>query len=202
MVLSQMLMKNTALRHLHCDMNRIYLQGFSAIVNAMEYNTTLLYIPSMHWDRLEQIKVFKEQFKGANASTENLAPPPQPLFKSSFLSRKSSAEKKAEKKVVIKEPPTMKVVKPSMNRQLSTVGEESGVMHIGAPISKELNPDDLVKILDEKWEVETERLTEFLERNGNLYDGREYPSVEWFNTSSFNNDAYTAHGNYELMVAA
>src|SRR5690606_10724697 len=100
MVLSQMLMTNTSLRHLHCDMNRIYLQGFSAIVNAMEYNTTLLYIPTMDWDRMEQIKVFKEQFKGTNTGSENLAPqPPQPTFKSSFLSRKSGAEKKAEKKV-------------------------------------------------------------------------------------------------------
>lgn len=56
-----MLTKNTSLREVHCEMNEIHLQGFSAMVNAMEKNETLLYLPRMDRDRAEHVKCLKDK---------------------------------------------------------------------------------------------------------------------------------------------
>lgn len=56
-----MLTRNTTLRELHCEMNEIHLQGFTAIVNAMEKNKTLLYLPTMDRDRAEHVKRLKDK---------------------------------------------------------------------------------------------------------------------------------------------
>jgi hypothetical protein len=61
MELASLLPKNTTLRELHCEMNEIHLQGFTAIVNAMEHNYTLVYLPRMDRDRNEQMRVLKEK---------------------------------------------------------------------------------------------------------------------------------------------
>src|SRR5258706_13040782 len=61
MELSSMLTKNTALRELHCEMNEIHLQGFTALVDSMETNKTLLYLPRMDRDRIEHVKYLKDK---------------------------------------------------------------------------------------------------------------------------------------------
>ncbi|KAF8471946.1 hypothetical protein BDZ91DRAFT_790981 [Kalaharituber pfeilii] len=178
-VLSQMLMKNTTLRHLYCDMNQIFLQGFSAIVNSLEYNTSLLCLPTMEWDRMEQIKAIKDQLKANNTgSLAGAAPPspPQPV-KSSFLHRKAldiPGRKKAERRVSISEQPVQigkTILKPFIGRQLSTVGEELQGPQIGViPTGSEMQ--ELVRMVEEKWDAELMRMAEFLERNSMLAAGK------------------------------
>ncbi|KAF8457139.1 hypothetical protein BGX38DRAFT_1265891 [Terfezia claveryi] len=193
LVLSQMLRKNNTLRHLHCDMNRIYLQGFSAMVNALEHNTTMLYLPRMEWDRAEQVKAVKEQFN-ANSSTNSVAniPPPQPI-KSTFLYRKSADQLggKKDRRVSISEQPfrahvVKSMLKPSMGRQLSTLGEEQGVPPTNDAGS---SPYDLLRTLDEKWDAEIMRLDDFLRRNVNLITGLAVSQVE--EELHFKNDSHT-----------
>lgn len=172
MVLSQMLHKNNTLRHLHCDMNRIYLQGFSAMVNALEHNTSILYLPRMEWDRAEQVKAVKEQFS-ATSSTSSAATP-QPI-KSTFLHRKSADQPgwKKERRVLISEQPlrthaVKAMLRPPMGRQLSTLGEEQG----GQPTNDAGSSSyALLRSLDERWDAEIIRLDEFLRRNVNLMTG-------------------------------
>lgn len=87
-----MLTKNTALRELYCEMNEIHLQGFSAIVNALEKNKTLLYFPRMERDRAEHVKCLKDKLfqpTDAEKSKKELK------MKSSLgLRRMSKSEKK------------------------------------------------------------------------------------------------------------
>jgi len=59
--LASVLGVNRALREIHLENNEISLQAFTVIVNALENNTTLLYLPSMETDRTwSQQKVHKE----------------------------------------------------------------------------------------------------------------------------------------------
>ncbi|KAH0609888.1 uncharacterized protein H6S33_012434 [Morchella sextelata] len=92
MELASMLTKNTALRELYCEMNEIHLQGFSAIVNALEKNKTLLYFPRMERDRAEHVKCLKDKLfqpTDAEKSKKELK------MKSSLgLRRMSKSEKK------------------------------------------------------------------------------------------------------------
>lgn len=177
MVLSHMLRKNNTLRHLHCDMNRIYLQGFSAIVNALEHNTSILYLPRMEWDRAEQTKALQDHLKATNANhaAANITPP-QPT-KSSFLHRKGTdSGGKKERRVSISEQPwgahTAKAfLKPTFGRQLSTVGEEQGGSGLNLSTTPGSAPHELLKMLEERWEAEVVRLDELLQRNNLLNRG-------------------------------
>lgn len=168
-----MLRKNNTLRHLHCDMNRIYLQGFSAIVNSLEQNTSLLYLPAMDWDRVEQVKAVKEQLKCSTTATTVASVPPPQQTKFSYLHRKGAnwaGVKKGEKKSLISEQlrgphATRTIRKPTVGRQLSTVGEEQV---LGGSFLSGMGSSDLLEVLEEKWETEIKRLADLLERNINL----------------------------------
>jgi hypothetical protein len=70
MELASMLTKNTSIREVHCEMNEIHLQGFSAMVNAMEKNETLLYLPRMDRDRAEHVKCLKDKLFQPTESSE------------------------------------------------------------------------------------------------------------------------------------
>ena len=173
-----MLRKNNTLRHLYCDMNQIYLQGFSAIVNSLEQNTSLLYLPVMDWDRLEQVKAVKEQLKCNTTVTKvaNTPPPPQQT-KTSYLHRKSvnwAGVKKGEKKSLISDqlrgPHAARAIrKPAMGRQLSTVGEEQVGTNVGGFAGMDSN--DLLEVLEDRWEAEIKRSVSLLERNVTLAEG-------------------------------
>ena len=151
------------------------------MVNALEHNTSILYLPRMEWDRAEQVKALKEQFN-ANSATRSVAnSPPQPI-KSSFLHRKSSDQLggKKERRVSISEqPPRTYVVKsmlrPSTGRQLSTLGEEQAGP---SPNDAGTSSYDLLRTLDERWDAEIMRLDEFLRRNMDLVAGLAVPQIE------------------------
>lgn len=136
-----MLTKNTTLRELHCEMNEIHLQGFTAIVDAMEKNKTLLYLPRMDRDRAEHVKCLKDklfqpteaQEKASGKDTKSKSSQRQSLG----LRRLSRSEKK---KVTF------------ADESLGVAGAEQNLM-----------------LLEEKWESETQRLQRFLVRNLELY---------------------------------
>jgi len=152
------------------------------MVNALEQNTSILYLPRMEWDRAEQAKALKEQFNATSATSGAAnTSPPQPI-KSSFLHRKSAdqAGGKKERRVLISEqPPRAQAVKsilrPSMGRQLSTLGEEQGGL---TPNDAGSSSYDLLRTLDERWDAEVMRLDEFLHRNVNLVNGLAAAQVE------------------------
>ena len=67
------------------------------------------------------------------------------------------------------QPQTKKpMLKPTMGRQLSTVGEEQWEAHVGGSMPSGTAAHEMLRILDERWEAEVIRLAEFLERNMNL----------------------------------
>jgi len=143
MELASMLPKNTTLRELHCEMNDIHLQGFTAMVNAVENNHTLLYLPRMDRDRMDQMRLLKtnlcqpaipDNWDHRNPITTVQQPPAKEKKKSSF--RKSSRAKKV------------------------AFSEEDALMAVGV--------EQNLKLLEEKWESEAARLQRFLARNMNM----------------------------------
>jgi len=173
------------------------------MVNALEYNTSILYLPRMEWDRAEQVKAVKEQFS-ANSATNSAAniSPPQPI-KSSFLHRRSVDQLggKKERRVSISEQPlrthaVKAMLRPSMGRQLSTLREEQG----GTPTNDAGSSSyDLLRTLDEKWDAEIMRLDEFLRRNVNLATGLAVAQAEEEEEPHYNN---SNHAYNPVMVTA
>jgi len=144
MELASMLPKNTTLRELHCEMNDIHLQGFTAMVNALEHNHTLLYLPRMDRDRIDQMRLLKE----------NLCQPAIPDtwdHRTHHPSSSSQIPEKEKKKSSFR--------KPSRTKKVS-FSEEDALMAVDVEQS--------LKLLEEKWESEVVRLQKLLSRNMNL----------------------------------
>lgn len=132
-----MLTRNTTLRELHCEMNEIHLQGFTAMVNAMEKNKTLLYLPSMERDRAEHVKRLKDKLF-------------QPMEALDKASGKDGKSKSSQRPILglrrLSKPEKRKVT--FTEESLGVAGAEQGLV-----------------LLEEKWESETQRMQRFIARN-------------------------------------
>ena len=130
-----MIPHNTTLRELHCEMNDIHLQGFTAIVDAMERNHTILYIPRMDRDRMDQMRIIKEKLC-------------QPITPETWEQRHPDLPSKPEKKSSFRRAHKVKKVSFTEEEALTIVGVEQNLM-----------------LLEEKWESEATRLQTYLARN-------------------------------------
>ncbi|KAG0637713.1 hypothetical protein HOY80DRAFT_243068 [Tuber brumale] len=151
MELASMLTKNTALKEIHCEMNEIHLQGFSAMVNAMEQNKTLLYLPRMDRDRAEHVKCLKDK----------LFQPSKSAVKSAARDHKGGDGKKEHRYKKLRKLSKCEKKKVAFaDDVLGATGAEQSLM-----------------LLEEKWESEAQKLLKFLARNAQLHyekhnDGR------------------------------
>lgn len=138
-----MLVKNTGLRELYCEMNDIHLQGFTAIVNAIECNQTLVYMPRMDRDRAEHVRYLKER-----------------LFQPSGAADDRKALKKEGKRA---SRPSLRKSSGKLGKKVAFTEEVLGMSGVEASLM----------VLEEKWESEAQRLHVALARNvGRLHEGQ------------------------------
>ena len=139
MELASMIPNNTTLREIHCEMNDIHLNGFTALVNAVERNHTLLYLPRMDRDRSEQLRALKER-----------------LCQPADLERERQQAASSEKKSSFRRRGARAVSgAASTGKKVSFSEDEMGV-------------DQNLSLVEEKWESEAIRLQRFLTRNVTL----------------------------------
>jgi hypothetical protein len=62
--LAEVLEENATLTEIHCANNEINLQSFTVLVNALEGNKTLLYMPTLEHDRQASIEKVKKELMG------------------------------------------------------------------------------------------------------------------------------------------
>ncbi len=98
MELASVLAKNTTLRELYCEMNDIHLQGFTAIVNAIESNDCITYVPRMDRDRAEHVRYIKEKLFMVTDVADNKDSMAKDLKRGI---RKTSAKSERDKKTAL-----------------------------------------------------------------------------------------------------
>jgi len=141
-----MLTKNTALKEIYCEMNEIHLQGFSAMVNAMEQNKTLLYLPRMDRDRAEHVKCLKDK----------LFQPSKSAVKSAAKGHKGKDGKDGKKE----------------HKKLRRVSKGEKKVAFADDVLGATGVEQNLTLLEEKWESEAQRLLKFLARNAQLHNDR------------------------------
>lgn len=182
MVLSSILQKNSTLRELHCEKNKVSIQGFTALVNSLENNTTLLYLPFMEADKNDRLKQLRESFK----HLKDVRPEaPSALKGPSSLMRRRSLSKDRQRRVSFTDSPGKS--RPAMPSRLSMVNEEEPV-DLGS-VASASDVENLIRVMDDKWSAECARLTGFLERNAAVY--AEQQGAAW-NLSLYNAPSYSS----------
>lgn len=79
--LASVILGNDTLTHIYCEHNNVSLQGFTGIVNALEKNFSILYLPSMEADKADSIRAMRGRIseartvvqKGAASTTKSAA---------------------------------------------------------------------------------------------------------------------------------
>lgn len=138
MELASLLSKNTSLRQLYCEQNDIHLSGFTALVNALQTNHSLIYLPDMARDRADHVRALKEKL------FQNSAPP-------------VPTASKLKKEEAHHHHPKL----PSSFRRASK-SKKVAFAEKGAEVER---VEQSLLLLEEKWQSETERLRGYLGRN-------------------------------------
>ena len=148
-----MLEENTGLLEIYCENNDINLQSLTVLVNALENNTTVLYLPSMDRDRAEALQTVEREI-----DTMEAAPVSAP---SSGTGNRRSASSAMRKKI------TSSVSGGSSSSTANGAGAGAGQR----PTYTSQDVAAALQMVKEKWERQTTRLESYLVRNRNLAAG-------------------------------
>lgn len=145
--LASVLEENTVLQELYCEDNQINLQAFTTLVNAVEINHSLQYLPPMQRDREWSERIVNKEVEGLRTNTNGSS--------LSMTSTANTAMASAKATVRRSLPRTMSMNKaPKIPERTSLLPD----VDIRAAVSS----------LAHEWEAEALRLQGYLMRNVNL----------------------------------
>jgi Ran GTPase-activating protein (RanGAP) involved in mRNA processing and transport len=77
--LATVLEENDSLVEVYCENNEMNLQSFTVLLNGLQKNTTLLYLPSMDYDRRQSLERVQHEIQAMNIESSNIASTKGPL---------------------------------------------------------------------------------------------------------------------------
>jgi hypothetical protein len=142
--LAEVLEANDFLVEIHCENNDINLQSFTVLVNGLQKNRSVTYMPSMSRDREKSLEKVKREIHAMNKSSD-LSPPSS-----------GSSIKRTLTGVM-----SGKTSRPSLT--------QGSVNPIPAYTDQDIKA--AVDALNQKWDAEVERMQSYLLRNYHLAHG-------------------------------
>ena len=144
--LAEVLEENESLVEIHCANNEISLQSFTVLVNALQANKTLLYMPTLDHDRQVSLEKVKKEIKGQMEEESSFA-------KGGALKRTFTG--------------AMSVGGKSHHRHSL---RHANTLHSVAPYTDQ-DVTAALFALNEKWNAEVARMQRYLTRNYHLAKG-------------------------------
>ncbi|KAJ5778973.1 hypothetical protein N7457_006693 [Penicillium paradoxum] len=153
--LASVLEENSSLREVHCENNDINLQSFTVLVNGLQCNRTLLTLSCMNQDRIMSLdKVRREVDKIRwEASNSNHSSTGNSIRRSLYAA--------------------MTVGQGGQGHRLSKVPPASVVSSLEHSPFANHNVELVLQSLNQRWDTEVARLDRYLQRNYNLAHGVE-----------------------------
>ncbi|KAI9878748.1 MAG: hypothetical protein M1830_010654 [Pleopsidium flavum] len=145
---ASVLEKNTCLQEIYCENNDINLQGFTVLVNGLQQNHTLLHLPSMDRDRADSLQTVQREIENIrNDSSAHHHTSATSLTAKQSVRRTLGAAMGGSKSST----------RPPVNTALTAYTEQDVLAAVGS--------------LNERWDREARRLEGYLIRNYNLAHG-------------------------------
>lgn len=152
--LAEVLETNTSLVEIHCENNDINLQSFTVLVNGLQKNKSVTYMPSMTRDCEKSLEKIKREIQAVNKSTELAA-----TFTGSSIKRTLTG--------------VMSRHQSNRPSSLAYGSSSSSSSNANSPIVAFTEQDikAAVSALQEKWDAEIVRMQSYLSRNFRLTQG-------------------------------
>ena len=164
--LASVLQSNTTLHEIYCENNKINLQAFTILVNAVNYNTSLVYFPNMDIDRAIARKNIDREIDGMRENTHTVA----------VKSGKGTVKR------------TMGAAitggRSFSSRSIQKLAEP--------PKYTEQDMKAAVGSLEQSWDVQVSRLQSYLQRNYCLANGIPVPEITTTSPRQSNDRPHTA----------
>ncbi|KAI9752184.1 MAG: GID complex subunit containing RING finger motif [Chaenotheca gracillima] len=154
--LSSVLEENITLREIYCENNDINLQGLTVLINALSTNTSVCYLPSMDRDRLESLRTVEREIQGLRS--EQTGPGSSNSSSGGAASGTNASSLKPR----------------SMRRSLASVkgvGSSRPAPALQSQVYSESDTQAALRLVNDKWDRQTTRLSQYLLRNYQLANG-------------------------------
>ena len=146
--LAEVLEGNESLTEIHCANNEINLQSFTVLVNALQNNKTLLYMPTLDHDRQVSMEKVKKEIKGLGQMGEDTSFAKGGALKRTFTGAMSVGGK-SHHRHSLRHANTLTSVAPYTDQDVTAA----------------------LVALNEKWNAEVARMQRYLTRNSHLANG-------------------------------
>ena len=143
--LASVLESNTTLQEVYCENNDITLQAFTVIVHSLEHNSTLLYLPTLENDRAWALKKITGEIEDIQRLNSNSMPSSTKTTVSKTLSRAMTGQRSFSNRSIEKPIPISGYTEKEAQTAIASLAQE--------------------------WDREVARLQSYLQRNYNLLHG-------------------------------
>ncbi|KAJ5166342.1 uncharacterized protein N7482_005123 [Penicillium canariense] len=154
--LASVLEENTSLCEVHCENNDINLQSFTVLVNGLQCNRTLLSLSCMDRDRVLSLDKVRREVDNVRWDASNVQPSTASSIRRSLHAAMGVRSSTASHRLS-KRPPAHTVSSPLEAATATTFARQ--------------NVDLVLQSLQHKWDIEVARLRRYLLRNYNLAHG-------------------------------
>lgn len=156
--LASVLEENTSLREVYCENNDMNLQSFTVLVNGLQRNDFVTYLPLMSMDRHQSLERVRREFINLKRDTQ----PHQ--------STASSIRRSLHAAMAIGQPASgHKLAKPNYAARTIKDAMQDSEGSTTEPLDQEV--EATLQSLNRKWDVEVDRLRQYLYCNYCLLNG-------------------------------
>lgn len=156
--LASVLEENKALREVHCENNDINLQSFTVLVNGLQCNRTLLSLSCMDRDRVMSLEKVRREVDSVRWDASTVQ-----------SSTANSIRRSLHAAMHVKPGP--------VNHRLSKAPPANATSPTDSPFASQ-NVELVLQSLQHRWDIEVARLRRYLIRNYNLAHGIEDPEMD------------------------
>ncbi|KAI9672188.1 MAG: hypothetical protein M1831_002002 [Alyxoria varia] len=152
--LAELIRKNRTLQCLYCENNGITLSGFTDLVDALSQNTGMLYLPTFDEGRMAHLGEVQKEIMSTRPSKPERASILGSASSRMFSMRRSLAQLGSNARGV-------------QSRDITTATHSDPTTDSGM----HQDDDEALKLVNEQWNIQVERLDEYLERNKRIAAG-------------------------------
>ncbi|KAK2764908.1 hypothetical protein FQN54_008605 [Arachnomyces sp. PD_36] len=168
--LASVLEENTTLREVYCENNEINLQSFTVLVNGLEKNKTVLHLPSLDRDREYSLEKVRREIEMITRDTSQGGHSAASSIRRTIQAAVSSGSGGNK---LTKLPTHTVNANGSFNARVPPSSTTTNTASTAPPRLPSNDVLTVLRSLGQKWDVEVSRLQRYLIRNYNLANGIE-----------------------------
>ncbi|EED12445.1 conserved hypothetical protein [Talaromyces stipitatus ATCC 10500] len=166
--LASVLEENTTLREIYCENNDMNLQSFTVLVNGLQHNDSVTFLPVMNTDRHQSLERVRREFVNVKRDTSHQSGPSsirRSLHAAIAIGQPSGGHKLAKSNLAARSKDAAQMLESSASE----------------PVDQEV--EATLQSLNRKWDIEVDRLRQYLYRNyctlnGIPYDADGYQDLD------------------------